>query len=142
MFKIRFLNLILSAAVLILLVFAPLAVAKGSGFSYAGNGDLGSGGPTAGDCFSATHHAASDCDRLVSVSPDSIQLAGPTMGSCFSDAYHAASDCDRLALVSPVFAQSGAPSANDCFSSAHHAASDCDRLASNMNTPFVVEASH
>jgi hypothetical protein len=142
MYKVRFLNLILSATMLVLLVFAPLTVVKGSAYSQAGNGDPGSGGPTAGDCFSAAHHAASDCDRLASVSPASIQSAGPTMGDCFSNAHHAASDCDRLVLASQVFALSSAPTVNDCFSSAHHAASDCDRLASSMNISTVAEASH
>jgi hypothetical protein len=142
MYKVRFLNWILSAAMLVLLAFAPLTVAQGSGFSQVDNIGLGAGGPTRGDCFSAAHHAASDCDRLASVSPASIQPAGLTTGNCYSDAYHAASDCDRLALASQVLAQSSAPTASDCFSSAHHAASDCDRLVSNLNISTIAAASH
>jgi hypothetical protein len=142
MYKIRFLNWILGAAMLVLLVFAPLAVAQGSSFSQADNAGLMAGGPSAGDCFSAAHHAASDCDRLASVSPASIQPAGLSTGNCYSDEHHAASDCDRLALASQFLAQSAAPTARDCFSSAHHAASDCDRLASSMNISTVAEASH
>jgi hypothetical protein len=142
MYKVRFLNWILSAAMLVLLALVPLAVAQGSSFSQGNNISLGAGGPTRGDCFSAVYHAASDCDRLASVSPASIQPAGPTLGNCYSDAYHAASDCDRLALASQVLAQSSAPTAMDCFSSAYHAASDCDRLASSMKIPITGNVFH
>lgn len=59
--------------------------------------------PSVSDCFSARHHAASDCDRLASaqllIPPTGAGLVGPTLLDCYSDRYHAASDCDRLALV-------------------------------------------
>jgi hypothetical protein len=133
MYKVRFLNWVLSAAMLVLLACSPQAVAQGNSFSQVDNVGPGTGGPTSGDCFSAAHHAASDCDRLASTTQAAIQPAHLTARDCFSATYHAASDCDRLALASPVFAQSSAPTASNCFSSVHHAASDCDRLASSMN---------
>jgi hypothetical protein len=67
-------------------------------------------GPTTGDCFTASYHAASDCDRLASgqaiIPPTGVSAYLPTLQNCFTARFHAASDCDRLA--SEVYGLEGA----------------------------------
>jgi len=84
------------------LILAAAAALLGFSSPASAQGDtIPLTGPTTGNCFTNSYHAASDCDRLasaqVSIPPTGTGLYGPTMQECYSTRYHAATDCDRLA---------------------------------------------
>ncbi len=80
-------------AALLLAAFAVLWV-------FGSNANTQTAGPTTQDCYSARFHAATDCDRLTSLT-SSIAITGndlhsPTALECYSARFPAATDCDRL----------------------------------------------
>lgn len=92
----RWLRIVCTALILALMVgFVGLSAP-----AFAQGENPPATGPTSSDCFSASFHAASDCDRLastlVTIPVTGAMLLGPTLQDCYTTRFHAATDCDRL----------------------------------------------